>query len=74
MQEIVLKMGPRTAEQVLRVLVKEIKVASLRGDLAYSNDLEAIARVATDLDRQLNVRHVQVQVLSSENNGADHEG
>lgn len=74
MDEIVVKMGPRTAEQVLKVLVKEIKVARFRSDLAHADDLEAIARVAIDLDRQLNVRHVEVQVLSAVDNGVDHEG
>lgn len=71
MQEIVLKMGPRTAEQVLSVLVKEIKVARFRADLAAADDLEAIARVAVDLDRQLNVRYVKVEVLGIEPNGVD---
>ena len=71
MTEIVLRMGPRTAEQVLKVLVKEIKVARFRGDLAAADDLEAIARIARDLDQQLNIRYVKVEVLGKETNGGE---
>ena len=65
-----MKLGRRTAEQVLEVLKKEIRVSRFRRDLAV-DDLEAVARVAVDLHRQLNTKPGKVTVLSCESNGGE---
>lgn len=67
MHEIVLKLGRRTAEQVLKVLKSELKVARFRRDLASTEDQQAIAKVALDLQRQLETKHVKVEVFSVTN-------